>query len=167
MGTLRDITSGLNRAWDSVTEGWHELVERAGDALTRFDPSRSSRELETRDEQVQRAGARWSLLAAEVSRDDAKVEVSIEVPGMNLDDFDIHVLDDVLVVRGEKRTERERHQGHYHVMERAYGRFERAVRLPAAVDDSRATAKYRRGVLRITLPISDAGKARRIDVQIA
>jgi HSP20 family molecular chaperone IbpA len=64
----------------------------------------------------------------------------IEVPGMESDDFDIQVVDDVLVVRGEQPVEREGTQGRYHVTEQAYATFERAVQLPAAVDEERARA---------------------------
>ena len=68
-------------------------------------------------------------------------------------------------MHGEKKVERERKDGRFHVMERAYGAFERAVRLPVPVDESGAKASYKRGVLRIALPRSAAHKARRIEVQ--
>jgi HSP20 family protein len=50
-------------------------------------------------------------------------------------------------------------------MERAYGSFERAIPLPSEVDENGASAKYRRGVLRITLPKSRESRSRRITVQ--
>ncbi len=69
-------------------------------------------------------------------------------------------------MRGEKKVQRERTRGEYHVMERAYGRFERALRLPAAVDETGAQASYKRGVLRISVPRSrPAPTSRRIEVQ--
>lgn len=165
MSTVDQLRDGLTRAWETVTEGWRELVERAGDALTRFHPGRSAGELETREERIVQRGARWGVLAAEVRLGEDDVEVDLEVPGMEAGDFDIQVVDNVLVVRGEKRVERERNDGQYHVMERAYGAFERAVRLPAQVDESASRASYRRGVLRITLPRSEAHKPRRIQVK--
>jgi HSP20 family protein len=166
MSTLHQLRDGLTRAWETVTEGWRELVERAGDALTRFHPSSAGGELQTREERIAYHGSRWGVLAAEVKLLDDHVEVDIEVPGMESEDFDIQVADDVLVVRGEKRVERERKDGRYHVMERAYGAFERAVRLPVAVDESGARARYRRGVLHISLPRSEAHRTRRIEVQV-
>ena len=151
MSTLDQLREGLTRAWETVTEGWRELVERAGDALTRFHHKQGGTEVETREERIARQGARWGVLAAEVKLTD--------------DDFEIDVVDDVLVIRGEKHVERERNEGRYHVMERAYGAFERAVRLPAAVDEARAKASYRRGVLHVSLPRSSAHKTRRIEVK--
>lgn len=59
---------------------------------------------------------------------------------------------DILVVRGEKKLSREETRGHYYVMERAYGRFDRAIKLPAPVDDITARARYRHGVLTVSLP---------------
>ena len=167
MSTLNQLRNGIARAWDSVTEGWRELVERAGDALTRFNPRHPGTEVQTREDRLAQRGARWSVLAAEVRLDDDEVEVQIEIPGMEADDFDIQVVDDTLVVRGEKKVERQRREGRYHVTERAYGAFERAVVLPAPVDGDQARARYRRGVLSISLPRSTADKPRRIDVRRA
>lgn len=164
MSTLDQLREGLTKAWETVTDGWRELLERAGDALTRFHPRQSGSEVETREERIARSGARWGVLAAEVKVDEEQVEVDIEVAGMEADDFEIRVVDDVLVVHGEKKVQRERTEGRFHVMERAYGAFERAVRLPVAVDESGAKARYKRGVLHITLPRSESHKTRRIEV---
>jgi HSP20 family protein len=60
--------------------------------------------------------------------------VSLEVPGMSSDDFHIDVVDEHLVVRGEKRLSSEEARGRFYVMERAYGSFERAMPLPAPVE---------------------------------
>lgn len=165
MSTFNQLRDGLTRAWETVTEGWRELVDRAGDALTRFNPKHGGGELATREERIAERGARWGVLAAEVKVDDDEVEVDIEVPGMEADDFDIRVVDDVLVVHGEKKVQRERKEGQFHVMERAYGAFERAVRLPVSVDEAGAQASYKRGVLHIVLRRSQKQKARRITVK--
>ena len=123
MSTLRQLRSGFSRALDTISEGWNELVERTGNALTRFHLPRSGSGVETPEDRVARDGVRWGVLAAEVSVDEESVHVAMEVPGMNKDSFDIHLTDDVLVVRGEKKVERESKHGRYYVMERAYGRF--------------------------------------------
>lgn len=165
MSTLDQLREGLNRAWESVAEGWQELRGRAGHALTHFTPSRSKGELETAQEQLVGNSSRWGLLAAEVSENDSEVIVRLEAPGMESQDFDLQVVDDILVVRGEKSVEREEQRGRYYVTERAYGRFERAIPLPSPVEESRAGASYKRGVLRITLPKSARARARRIKVE--
>jgi len=161
MGTLQQIREGVSRAWEGLQEGWQQLRERASDALTRFSPSAGK----GGERQLELTAPRWGLLAAEVREDENQIEVRIEVPGMERSDFDIEVINDVLVVRGEKHIEREEHKGHFHIMERAYGRFERAIPLGATVDETAAKARYRRGVLSISLPKRNAGKSRRIKVK--
>ena len=165
MSTLTELRQGIHKVWDSLTVGWRELRELAGDALTRFQPKTSRSDEETAEDRIVSRAARWGLLAAEVADEGDHIQVMLEVPGLDPDDFEIVVHDDMLVVRGEKRLSRHETKGHYHLMERAYGRFERAIRLPTAVDDEHAEAKYRAGVLTVKLPKSSARDSRRITVR--
>jgi len=167
MSTLQDLKNGLSRAWDGIAEGWRDFTARAGDALTRFNPVHRAGSEDDSRARLAVAGSRWGVLAAEVKVDDEQVEVALECPGMKEEDFTIDVHDDVLVVRGEKHVEQERTEGRFHVMERAYGTFERALRLPVQVDESGGKASYRRGVLHITLPRAAHLRARRIPVKSA
>lgn len=165
MSTLDQIRDGLHRAWDHLSEGWQHLAERASQAMTRFQPTAHRGELQTTEDQLIQGGSRWGVLAAEMSETDSELVVRLEVPGMERDDFDIAVIDGrYLVVGGEKRVEREESRGRFHVMERAYGRFERAIPLPVEVTEEGARARYRRGVLRVTLPKTRNERARRIEV---
>lgn len=164
MSTLDQLHHGFHQAWHSLAEGWHALRERAAHALTYFTPQRTKGELQTVDEQLLVNASRWGLLAAEVREEEDQIRVRLEAPGMEPDQFDIEVIDDVLVVRGEKHAEREQNSGRYYLLERAYGAFERAIRLPAAVDQGKAKANYRHGVLSITLPKTQRARARRIAV---
>lgn len=165
MSTLEQIKSGLGRALEGLGEGWQHLRERATHALTRFNPVSSHKDMSEADERRMRHGARWGLLAADMEETADALVVRLEVPGLDKDAFDIFVDDDILVVRGEKRVEREGDEGRYHILECAYGRFERAVALPLAVDQDGARARYRDGVLRIELPKARAGGQRRIEVR--
>ena len=165
MSTLEQLTTGLGRAWDALTEGWRQLRERAGHALTRFNPLARSGELQTLDDQLMQQASRWGLLAAEILESDNEVIVRLEAPGMEKDQFDISVVDDYLVVRGEKTAHHEEKRGRYRLVECAYGAFERAIPLPAAVDEQRASARYRRGVLTVTLPKTTGARSRRIKVE--
>ena len=165
MSSLDQVRHGLNRLWDNLAEGWQNLRERASQAMTRFSPQRSGGELETAEERFMRSASRWGLLTAELSEDDTQVRVRLEAPGMEAGDFDLSVVDNHLLIRGEKKVQREQSEGRYYVMECAYGSFERALPLPAPVDEDQATAKYKRGVLTITLPKHQAGATRRITVK--
>lgn len=165
MSTMDQIRGGLERAWEGMAEGWRELRERAGHALTRFQPGRGGGDVETWEQQQALGASRWGLLAAEVREDDDEVIVKLEVPGMDPDGFELHVADNVLVVQGEKRVEREQRSGRYYLMERAYGHFERAIPLPSLVQEEQASAQYRRGILQVHLPKSARAKVRRIEVK--
>lgn len=165
MSTMNQLRQGFSRAWDSVAEGWRELRDLAGDALTRFQPRTTRGEADSSTDRVVARASRWGLLAAEVTDSADRIQVSLEVPGLEAGDFDIQLRDDVLVVRGEKKLAREETKGHYYVMERAYGRFERAIRLPEAVEEDGATATYKKGVLTVSMPKSRSASARRISVE--
>ncbi|HET6628864.1 MAG TPA: Hsp20/alpha crystallin family protein [Woeseiaceae bacterium] len=165
MSTVTQFREGLSKAWDTLTIGWRELRELAGDALTRFNPRTTRGEVESAEDRIVSRASRWGLLAAEVTETDDTVDVLLEAPGLEPDDFEIDVRGDLLIVRGEKRVSREETRGHYHIMERAYGQFERAIRLPASVDDEGATARYRRGVLTVSLPKNAKRSGRRIAVE--
>ena len=165
MSTLTDIRQGFSRAWDSLAAGWQELRDMAGDALTRFHPKTSRGDDETTDDKFLARSSRWGILAAEVSDTGKRIDVTLEIPGLEPGDFEIEVINDVLVVRGEKKVSRNETRGHFHVTERAYGRFERAIRLPAAVDEKSAKAKYRAGVLTVKLPKAKQTTTRRITVE--
>jgi HSP20 family protein len=158
MSTLDQVREGLNEAWDTLVDGWQRLYRRAAGAITRFTPgTKPDRDLEKEarggaGREIATRSAGWGVLAAEVFDDHDNIVVRLEAPGMDKGDFDLKVLDDYLVVRGEKHIERERTEGRYHVTECAYGRFERAIPLPERVDSDKAKASYKSGVLKVELP---------------
>ena len=151
---LEQLRQGVGTLWDSVTEGWERLRHGAAGALTRYRPEHKS-SLPT-PEEVDDAGympsASWAMLGGDVFEDDKRLVVRLEAPGMNKSDFDIQVQDGALVVRGEKRFERENTEGRWRVLQCAYGSFLRTVPLPAAVKGDQARASYRDGVLKVELP---------------
>ena len=83
---------------------------------------------------------------------------------MEKKDCEITIDGNILYVRGEKRFERASRDSTYHVMERAYGIFERAIPLPRDVDSNNAEATYTNGVLTIRLPKSGDTKAHMVRV---
>lgn len=70
----------------------------------------------------------------------------------------------MLYLRGEIRFQRAAGTSTYHVMERAYGVFQRAIPLPCEVDRDRADTTYKNGVLIIRLPKADGDKGRLIPI---
>ncbi len=156
MSTLHQLRTGLSEAWDSIVEGWQRFYRHAAGAITRFTPGKRGDEAEHRELTVRSAG--WGVLASEVYDGDDKIVVRLEAPGMDKGDFDLQVLDDYLVIRGEKHLERESTRGNYRVTECAYGQFERAFPLPEEVEVDKARASYKKGVLRVELPKAVRGR---------
>ena len=101
-----------------------------------------------------------------VSETDTEIRVTAELPGVDLDDLEVDVMDDMLVIRGDKSLEQSDEDENYHFVECAYGSFQRTVQLPFAADPDLVRASLENGVLTITVPKSDQQqRARRIDVQ--
>lgn len=146
------LQQGVVRAWESLTEGWHEVLSRSSGALTHFTaPAKSKGELES-----QQDFPHWALLAGETWETAQSVIIRVEVPGMNKNDLDISVQKNFLSIRGEKRSEGEHSGRLYHLMERAYGRFERTFPLPHDIDRERVEVSYQNGVITVILPKADA-----------
>ncbi|CAK0756081.1 HSP20 family protein [Gammaproteobacteria bacterium] len=162
MSTMDQLRQGIGCAWERFAEGWRYLLMRTCESLTHFHPVRQ--EVEGPEALVERCAPRWGLLAAELRENGDVLVIKLEVPGSDPEQLEVDVVDDFLVVRGEKRVEREEAHGRYHLMECAYGRFERAVRLPMAVDPTRTRARYLHGVLTVTLPKLTSASTRRTDV---
>lgn len=105
----------------------------------------------------------WSP-AVDVTESDGNLVVKAEVPGMEKDDVEIDLQDNVLTLRGEKKQEQERTEGEMHVWERSYGSFQRAFTLPCRVDEDKVTAEVKNGLLTITLPRAAEARGRKIEV---
>jgi HSP20 family protein len=88
----------------------------------------------------------------DVAETDKAIIVEVELPGMERKDVHVEVTDDVLRITGERRAIVERRERQYYRTERSYGRFERQLRLPSTVAREGIHAKFRAGVLTITLP---------------
>jgi HSP20 family protein len=106
---------------------------------------------------------------SDVVQTDNAVEISIELPGMEMKDIEVSVADDMLTVKGEKRVERQDEKKGYYLSERSYGAIYRAIPLPPGVDGGKAEASFKNGVLTIRLPQTPEAQAkvRRIEVKAA
>jgi HSP20 family protein len=91
--------------------------------------------------------------------------VEADVPGMKKEDVQIEVADNVVTVKGERRSEREENQKDYHVSERTFGSFRRSVAIPGGFAGDKVAAKFENGVLTITLPKQEEKKSRKIEVR--
>jgi HSP20 family protein len=105
--------------------------------------------------------------AVDVKESAGAIVVKAEVPGMEAQDINIAVTGDVLTIKGEKKSEQEEKEANYHLVERSYGSFSRAIKLPAAVDLGKIEAKYDQGVLTVTCPKKEAVKPKVIEIKTA
>ena len=103
-------------------------------------------------EPATRSSFGFSAPAIDMSEDEKAYKISAELPGIDAKDIDVSVTGDMLVLRGEKRQEKEEKDKNYHYSERIYGSFQRAFELPASVDRDNVIADFSKGVLTITLP---------------
>ncbi|SRR5579875_423089 len=78
--------------------------------------------------------------------------LTAEVPGLEEKDIDIQLADQTLILRGERKEERDEKKSDYRYSERYYGRFERRIPLQVDVDMDKAKATLRNGLLTVTLP---------------
>ena len=101
----------------------------------------------------------------DVSETDKELKVCAELPGVSEKDIDVRLEDDVLVIRAEKKFERKDEKENYHFMERSYGTFQRALRLPGPVEPEQVQASFENGVLTVTVPKTEQQeRSRRIQI---
>jgi HSP20 family protein len=133
---LDKMRSEMDRLWDSFFEGKPKV--KAGEWFPTLDVS------ETKDDLV----------------------VKVELPGMDPKDIDISLSDGHLIIKGEKKQEREEKEEDYHFIERSYGTFTRSVELPKEVKHDKINASYKNGVLKVVLPKSDEAKKKEVKIKV-
>jgi HSP20 family protein len=107
--------------------------------------------------------ASWSP-SCDVRETENAIELQADLPGVKRDDIEINIDQDILTVRGQRShqyssdndtsgdADNQEHPATYHVTERQWGSFSRAIRLPRGVDTSAIDASYADGVLHVTIP---------------
>ena len=106
----------------------------------------------------------------DVIETDTDILIAAEMPGLQRDDVEITIADNVLKVRGEKRPEREEARDKdkkYQVSERSYGVFLRSLQLPSGIDPSTVQATMSNGVLRLRIPKPARCQPKKIEVKDA
>ena len=90
--------------------------------------------------------------------------VTIEVPGVNPDDIDVTLENNLLTIQGERRQAQDSSDERFHRIERAYGVFRRSVSLPTTVQADTIQASYADGVLQLLVPKAEEARPRKIAV---
>ena len=81
-----------------------------------------------------------------------KYTVNLEIPGIEKDQIEVEIDDDILIIKGEKKNEQEQTKNEVYVREISYGSFRREIRLPTDCDKSKIEANHRNGMLCLDLP---------------
>lgn len=95
------------------------------------------------------------------------ITIEAELPGVEERDVAVTLANGVLTIKGEKKQEKEEKSASYFITERSFGSFQRSLRLPNTVDDSKVEARFEKGVLKVTAAKKpEAVKAeRRIEIR--
>jgi len=96
----------------------------------------------------------------------SNVVLKAEIPGMSQEDIDIKIEDNTMVLKGERKFEKESSDETYYRIERSYGTFVRSFTLPNSVDQGGVRASYELGVLKIVMPKKEEKKPKSIKVQV-
>jgi HSP20 family protein len=95
-----------------------------------------------------------------------EIIVKADLPDINEKDIDIRIEDGTLVLKGERKFEKEQKEGGFHRIERSYGTFARYFSLPETVDPDQVQAEYKNGVLKVTLAKKEAAKPKQIKIAV-
>jgi HSP20 family protein len=127
-------------------------------SIVRFDPFRGF--------SVFGDGA-WTPAVDIYENDKKELVLKAEVPDVRREDLSVQVENQTLTLKGERKFNQEVKEDQYHLVERAYGTFSRAFRLPNTVDAGKIAAEYKNGVLTVRLPLREDAKPRTINVDVA
>jgi len=105
--------------------------------------------------------------AVDIFENDNEVVIKAELPGMNATDIEVKLENNVLLLKGERRFEKEAKEENYHRIEREYGSFSRAFSLPTVINGDKVTADYKDDVLKIVLPKTEEIKPKPIKIAAA
>lgn len=111
----------------------------------------------------------WLKPSVDIAATDRQYVVTVEVPGVDENDIALELVDDSLIIRGEKKFEKEQKDKEFYRVERSYGGFRRVLSLPEDADRERIDARFRNGVLTITLARKAQARpaGRRIEIKKA
>lgn len=133
-------------------EEMDRMLEEFGVGMGFHFPGFLSRGHETVRRSTGLVPAQWSPRVDVLGRD-GNLVVQVDLPGVTTDQVRVEVCDDLLIIQGERATQKgDSHEG-YLYNERRIGTFYRAIPLPEGADPAKATAAFHNGVLEIVMPV--------------
>jgi HSP20 family protein len=92
--------------------------------------------------------------------------ITADIPGLNKEDINLRIDNKILTISGERKFDRDEKKDNFHIIEKLYGKFSRAFRLPNTVSDEGIKAEYKNGELIITLKKCEETKPKRIPISV-
>lgn len=141
-------------------------------AIIRWDPFREMTGMQDQVDRLWRGlleGRRqesW-LPAVDVFDTKEAVVLKAELAGMDPEEIEIEVDDNVLTIKGERRFEEKVDEERYYRIERRFGSFQRSLALPQGVRADEIIAAYDDGILTVTVPKAEEEKPKKIEVKAA
>jgi HSP20 family protein len=86
----------------------------------------------------------------DVRENNNAITIEAELPGVDEKDVSVTMANSMLTIKGEKKQQKEEKAENYYLAERSYGAFERSLRLPDTIDETKVEAKFDKGVLKVT-----------------
>jgi HSP20 family protein len=138
----------IDRVFDDFTRGWASWPTGSG----RWPALGRASEL---------------VPSMDVVETDKQIEITAELPGLEEQDVQVNVADNILSIKGEKKAEKEERDKNYRLFERSYGSFSRTIELPDGIDADAIKASLSNGVLKVTVPKPTPAQAKKVEVKVA
>ncbi len=138
-------------------------------AIIRWDPFREMTQVQNQInrlvDQVWNGRQESWLPAVDVFDTKDAVVLKAELAGMDPDDIQMEIEDNVLTIKGERRFEEKVDEERYYRVERRFGSFQRSLALPQGVKAEEISAAYDDGILTVTVPKVEEEKPKRIEIK--
>ena len=119
--------------------------------------------LEKRDRE--RKSAVWSP-NMDIKETEKEIIIKADLPGMKEEDIDVSIDEDQLIIKGERKVEKEEKEKDYVRVERNYGSFYRSFNIGVPVKSDEVKASYKNGVLEINIPKAETRKPKKIEIKL-
>jgi len=150
--TRWDAFHDLRGAQDQMNEMYKLLAQVRGQQASQSGPGATS-------------APAWAPPVTISERTDAYV-VTVELPGVKVEDLEIEFQDGLLTIQGERPLTQDSTDEQFHVIERRYGLFRRSITLPLHVQADAINASTEDGVLQVVVPKVEEAKPKRIEVHV-
>lgn len=105
--------------------------------------------------------------SVDISETEKAYLIKAEIPEVKKEDVKVTVENGMLTIQGERKMEKEEKGKKFHRVERSYGSFVRSFRVPDGVDEGKAKAEFKDGMINVTLPKSEKAKTKAIEIAVS